>query len=325
MDVRTLGVSDLVVSRICLGTLSFGDPARRAWTLGEKDSHDILRAALDLGVNFFDTSNSYMQGESERILGTGLRKYARRADVVIASKVGLPFGGESRDGLLSPSQIRMHVEGSLRRLQTDYLDLYQLHRWDPVTPIDDVLRTLQDLVRAGKVRYLGASSMYAWQFAKAHYTAKSCGMDGFVSMQPQYNLVYREEEREVIPFCQAESIGVIPWSPLARGFLSGSRARGSGTTTRSRTDDLERRRYHTEMDYRILDETIAIADARGVSPAVVALGWVLAKPAVTSAIVGVTRVVQLQQAVQALSFRLAQDEMGRLESLYHPRAINDHD
>ncbi len=326
MEYRRLGSSDLMVSRVCLGALSFGDPARRAWTLTEADSRPLVRAALDLGVNFFDTANAYMSGESERILGAALADYATRSDVIIATKVGWPVGKGPQDRGLSRAHIIREIDGSLRRLRTNYIDLYQIHRWDPLTPIEETIETLDELVRKGKVRYLGASSMAAWQFAKAHYHARHNGLSPFVSMQAQYNLVYREEEREMIPFCLSEGIGFIPWSPLARGFLSGTRSRENGpTTTRGGTDDLERSRYHRDVDFAILDRVKAVAQQLNVSPAQVAIAWLLGKSVVTAPIVGVTRPHHLHEAVSALSFSLEPEQVATLEAPYQPRAINDHE
>lgn len=326
MDYRRLGNSDLVVSKICLGALSFGDPARRPWTLSEADSRPLIVSALERGINFFDTANTYMFGESERILGNALHDFARRNDVVIATKVGLPVGPGPADRGLSRAHITEQVEGSLRRLRTDYIDLYQIHRWDPGTPIEETIQTLNDLVQAGKVRYLGASSMAAWQFAKAQLIAAHSGASTFIAMQAQYNLAYREEEREMIPLCLSERIGLIPWSPLARGFLSGTRSReGFGSTVRARTDDLEHKRYHGDGDFAILDRLVAIAAARGVPPAQIALAWVLSKPVVTAPIVGMTRIEHLEQAVGAIRIVLAPEEVAALEAPYRPRPINDHD
>jgi aryl-alcohol dehydrogenase (NADP+) len=326
MEYRRLGSSDLMVSRICLGALSFGDPARRPWTLTEADSRPLVRAALDDGINFFDTANAYMSGESERILGAALADYARRSDVVIATKVGWPVGPGPQDRGLSRAHIFREIDDSLRRLRTDYIDLYQIHRWDPLTPIEETIGTLDELVREGKVRYLGASSMAAWQFAKAQCLARHCRRSPFVSMQAQYNLAYREEEREMIPFCLSEGIGFVPWSPLARGFLSGTRSRENGpATTRGHTDDLEHSRYHRDVDFAILDRVNAIARRLGASPAQVALAWLLGKPVVTAPIVGVTRMHHLKEAVAALSVSLDADQVAALEAPYQPREINDHE
>lgn len=314
------------MSRVCLGAMSFGDPKRRAWTLDETDSRRILGVAIDAGINFFDTANSYMLGESERILGAALTEIGSRDKFIVASKVGLPVGPGPQERGLSRRHIVSQVEGSLRRLRTDYLDLYQIHRWDYETPIEETLGALDDLVRAGKVRYIGASSMFAWQFAKAQVLARHLGFATFVSMQAQYNLAYREEEREMIPFCQSEGISLIPWSPLARGFLSGSRKReGFGNTIRAKTDNLEHKRYHGSLDFAILDRTSAIAMQRGITPAQVALAWLLGKSIVTAPIIGATRAEHVLEAAAATQLSLSDEEVQQLEEPYRPRAINDHD
>jgi 1-deoxyxylulose-5-phosphate synthase len=326
MDFRRLGNSELLVSRVCLGAMSFGDPKRRPWTLDEGDSRSIVRVAVDAGINFFDTANSYMAGESERILGGALADLGSRDNFVIASKVGLLAGPTPEDRGLSRRHITSQVEGSLRRLRTDYLDLYQIHRWDYHTPIEETLSALDDLVQAGKVRYIGASSMFAWQFAKAQCLARHLGLATFVSMQAQYNLAYREEEREMIPLCHSEGIGLIPWSPLARGFLSGTRKReGFGDTMRARTDDLEQKRYHGPVDFAILDRVCGVAARRNVTPAQVALAWLIGKPIVTAPIVGATRPEHILEAVQAAQLSLTHEETRELEEPYQPRAINDHE
>jgi aryl-alcohol dehydrogenase (NADP+) len=326
MDFRRLGNSELLVSRICLGAMSFGDPKRRAWTLDEADSRSIVRVAVDAGINFFDTANSYMMGESERILGGALADLGSRDNFVIASKVGLPVGPAPEDRGLSRRHIATQVEGSLRRLRTDYLDLYQIHRWDYQTPIEETLTALDDLVQAGKVRYIGASSMFAWQLARAQCLASHLGLATFVSMQAQYNLAYREEEREMIPLCQSEDIGLIPWSPLARGFLSGTRKReGFGDTIRARTDDLEHKRYHGPVDFAILDRVCGVAARINVTPAQVALAWLMGKPIVAAPIVGATRPEHILEAVKAAQLSLTSEEVLELEEPYQPRAINDHD
>jgi aryl-alcohol dehydrogenase-like predicted oxidoreductase len=326
MDYRQLGNSDLLVSRLCLGTLSFGDPRKRAWTLDEAASRKIIRSALDKGINFFDTANSYMLGESERILGAAIQDFTARHEVVIASKVGLPVGDTPGQRGLSRRHIMSQVDESLRRLRTDYIDLYQLHRWDYTTPIEETLDALASLVQAGKVRHLGASSMFAWQFAKLQFHLRRHDTSTFVSMQAQYNLAYREEEREMIPFCESEAIALIPWSPLARGFLTGTRTReGFGTTIRSKSDELEHKRYHGDVDFDVLDRVVSVANTRRISPAQIALAWVLSKPIVVSPIIGVTRPGQLEQAIEALSVTLSAEEVHSLESPYRPRTINDHD
>jgi aryl-alcohol dehydrogenase (NADP+) len=320
-----LGRSGLEVSRICLGTMSFGIPELRAWVLDEADSRAIIRHSIDQGINFFDTADTYSRGASEEIVGRAIREFCKREDVVIATKLGLPIGDGPNQKGLSRKHIMTSIDASLRRLGTDYVDLYQIHRWDYNTPLEETLEALDDVVRAGKVRYLGASSMFAWQFTMILCNTKSRGLARFVSMQAQYNLAYREEEREMIPLCLAEGIGVIPWSPLARGFLSGTRSRADrGSTVRAKTDELEHRRYHRDADFRVLADVLGIAQQRHVAPAQVALAWVLSKPAVTAPIIGVTRIDQLQEAIKALDVSLSEAEISQIEASYESREINDH-
>jgi len=326
MEYTNLGNTGLQVSRICLGTLTFGDPKVRVWTLTEEDSRPIIRRALELGINFFDTADTYSNGASEEILGRTLRDFSHRDEVVIATKVFSPMGDKPNQRGLSRVHVLNAVEASLRRLQIDYIDLYQIHRWDRDTPIEETLDTLDSLIRSGKVRYIGASSMYAWQFAKAIYLADLHGWSRFVAMQGHYNLVYREEEREMIPLCRAEGIGLIPWSPLARGFLTGSRARdGGGETLRARTDDFAARMYYKETDFQIVDRVIDLAQTRGVQPAQIALAWVLHQPGVTAPIVGASKLAHLEQAVDASSIALTKDELQFLGELYQPHPVLGHE
>src|SRR5919199_1412412 len=284
MKYIRLGNTGLKVSRICLGTMTYGSPKWREWVLSEEQSRPFIKRSLEAGINFFDTADMYSLGESEAVLGRALKEFAKREQVVIATKVFNPMSEGPNDRGLSRKHIFDSIDASLRRLQTDYVDLYQIHRWDNETPIEETLEALHGLVKAGKVRYIGASSMYAWQFAKALYLADLHGWTRFVSMQNHYNLVYREEEREMMPLCRAEGIGVIPWSPLARGFLSGNRARGerSADTIRSRTDEYARQLYYSDTDYTIAERVGEVARDRGVNPAQVALAWLLAKPGVTA-------------------------------------------
>ncbi len=324
MEYVNLGHSGLKVSRICLGAMSFGDPGWRDWVLPEEESRPILRRALELGINFFDTADMYSRGVSEEVLGRALRDFARREEVVIATKVYFPTGEGPNERGLSRKHILHAVEASLRRLGTDYIDLYQIHRWDSDTPIEETLETLDDLVRSGKVRYLGASSMYAWQFARALCLAERHGWTRFISMQNHYNLIYREEEREMIPLCLAEGVGLIPWSPLARGFLAGTRDREGGGTKRARSDAFAREMYFRDNDFEILARVQDLAARRGVTPAQIALAWLLHRPGVVAPIVGVTKMQHLEEAVAALEIGLSEEEMAYLEEPYQPHPVLGH-
>ncbi len=270
--------------------MTYGTPSWRPWVLDEAQARPIIQRAVEMGINFFDTADMYSNGLSEEILGRALRDFSRREDVVIATKVFFPMGESPNQRGLSRLHIMRSVDASLRRLGTDYIDLYQTHRYDPDTPIEETLQALHDLVRSGKVRYIGASSMYAWQFARCLYLADLHGWTRFISMQNHYNLVYREEEREMLPLCQAEGVGVIPWSPLARGFLAGNRQRTDyGDTTRARTDDYAQNMYYRETDFDVVGRVVHLAEQRGVSPAQVALAWLLHKPAVSAPIIGASK------------------------------------
>jgi len=326
MDYVNLGRTGLKVSRLCLGCMSFGDPGWREWVLPEETARPFIERALDLGINFFDTADMYSKGVSEQVLGRALGDFARRDQVVIATKVFFPMTSEPNGGGLSRKHIFDSIDASLRRLGTDHVDLYQIHRWDPSTPIDETLEALTALIRAGKVRYIGASSMFAWQFAKALYTADLNGWSRFVSMQNHYNLVYREEEREMMPLCVDQGIGVIPWSPIARGMLAGNRGRTEdrAQTVRAKDDDYSRRMYDREADFRVVDRTFEVADARGAEPAQVALAWLLAQPGVTAPIVGTTKLEHLESAVEAVALELSDEEIGRLEEPYVPHAVRGH-
>jgi aryl-alcohol dehydrogenase-like predicted oxidoreductase len=321
MDYTNLGRSGLQVSRICLGCMSFGVPERgnHPWTLDEEQSRPIIRQALEAGITFFDTANVYSDGTSEEILGRALRDYARREEVVVATKVHGRMRPDPNGRGLSRKAILHELDQSLRRLGTDYVDLYQIHRFDPSTPIEETLAALDQAVRAGKVRYLGASSMWAWQFATMLHSAQARGWERFVSMQNHYNLLYREEEREMLPLCRAEGVGVIPWSPLARGRL----ARPMDTETeRSRTDAFGRSLYdQDESDRQVVGAVQRIAQARGVPMAQVALAWLLAQPGVTAPIVGVTRPEHLQDALGALQISLEPEELAALEAPYRPHRV----
>jgi aryl-alcohol dehydrogenase (NADP+) len=320
MDYVSLGRTGLKVSKLCLGTMTYGDPTWRSWVLTEDAGRPFIERALECGINFFDTADVYSNGVSEEILGRAVRDCATRDNVVIATKVFFPMSANPNDRGLSRKHIMSAIDASLRRLGTDYVDLYQIHRWDPDTPIEETLLALHDVVRAGKARYIGASSMWAWQFATALQLAERNGWTRFVSMQNHYNLVYREEEREMLPLCEAEGIGVIPWSPLARGFLAGNR-RDKADTERARTDDIAHRLYYAESDFRIVDQVAALARERGVSSAQVALAWVLHKPGITAPIVGASKMEQLDQAVAALDITLSAEDLRRLEEPYEPHTV----
>ena len=325
MQYVNLGRSGLKVSRICLGTMSYGSKKWRDWVLPEEESRPFIQRAWELGINFFDTADVYSLGVSEEILGRALRDFCPHDQVVIATKVNQPMGEGPNERGLSRGHIMNSIEASLRRLGTDYVDLYQIHRWDPETPIEETLAALDDLVKSGKVRYLGASSMYAWQFAKSLYLADLHGWTRFISMQNHYNLIYREEEREMMPLCRAEKVGVIPWSPLARGFLTGTRQRaGGGETTRSRSDDFAASMYFKETDFQIVDRVLDLAKRRGVPPAQIALAWLLRQPGVTAPIIGASKMHHLEDAVAALEIELTDDECRFLEELYQPHPVLGH-
>jgi len=328
MDYVNLGKTGLKVSRICLGCMTYGAPATgelkpgsHAWALSEEESQPFLRQALELGINFFDTANVYSRGDSENILGRFLKANTRREAVVIATKLHGVMRDEPNGRGLSRKSIFFELDESLRRLQTDYVDLYQIHRWDYETPIEETLEALSDVVKSGKVRYIGASSMYAWQFTKALYLAQLHGWTRFVSMQNHYNLLYREEEREMIPLCQSEGIGVIPWSPLARGRLA--RPWQTESTKRYETDQFGKSLYSQteEIDHPVVDRLGRISEQRGASRAQVALAWMLSKPAITSPIVGATKPHHLADAAAALSLRLTPEEIASLEEPYTPHPV----
>ncbi|OLT11907.1 alcohol dehydrogenase [Pseudonocardia sp. CNS-139] len=325
MEYRRLGRTGLVVSRVCLGMLSYGSPAWRPWVLDLDASRPLVRSAVEAGITFFDTADQYSLGASEEITGTLLRElFPRREDYVLATKVCLPMSDRPNDGGLSRKHILAGIDNSLRRLGTDHVDLYQIHRWDPHTPIEETMEALHEVVKAGKARYIGASSMFAWQFAKAQYTADLAGWTRFVSMQDHYNLVYREEEREVHPFCLDQGVGVIPWSPLARGLLA--RPRQAGGTARTRVDgDYVERYYSRDSDGAVIDAVTDVAKRRGVPQAQVALAWMLSKDAVTAPIVGATRPGHVDDAVAAVGLALREDEIAELESGYVPHPVLGHE
>jgi aryl-alcohol dehydrogenase-like predicted oxidoreductase len=324
MQYVRLGHTGLKVSRLCLGCMSYGVPNERwPWALDEAASRPFIQRALELGINFFDTANVYSAGRSEEVLGRALKDFAKRDDVIIATKVFSPMGRGPNDSGLSRKHVLSQIDASLKRLGTDYVDLYQIHRLDSKTPAEEIMQTLDDLVRAGKVRYLGASSMWAWQFSKLQYTAQLHGWTRFASMQPHYNLIYREEEREMLPLCADQQVAVIPWSPLARGLLAGKAAERADSA-RARTDAYTRELYQDEAHAPILERLTVVARARGVSNMQVALAWLLSKPVVTSPIVGATKIPHLEQAVAALQIELSAAESATLEELYRPRAVAGH-
>ncbi|MDI5963330.1 aldo/keto reductase [Streptantibioticus silvisoli] len=319
MDYVKLGRTGLDVSRICLGCMSYGLKSRgnHPWSLEEEESRPFIRRALEAGVNFFDTANVYSDGTSEEIVGRALADYARRDEIVLATKVHSRMRPGPNGAGLSRKAIMAEIDNSLRRLGTDYVDLYQIHRWDDNVPVEETMEALHDVVKAGKARYLGASSMYAWQFSKAQYTAEAHGWTKFVTMQNHYNLLYREEEREMLPLCRDQGVGVIPWSPLARGRLTRD---WDATSARSETDEFGKSLYQ-ERDRHIVDAVTAVAEARGVSRAQVALAWLLGRPGVSAPIVGATKQQHLDDAVASVGLTLTAEETAQLEEHYTPRGI----
>jgi 1-deoxyxylulose-5-phosphate synthase len=325
MKFVQLGRSGLSVSRLALGCMSYGNPAWRPWVLDDAAARPFFRKAVDAGINFFDTADMYSLGASEEVVGRALGDFAKRDQVVIATKAFFPMGDGPNDRGLSRKHLLNAIDASLRRLGVDYVDLYQIHRLDPHTPIEETLEALHDIVKSGKARYIGASSMFAWQFARALYLADRHGWTRFVSMQDHYNLVYREEEREMLPLCRFEGVGVIPWSPLARGFLAGNRRREDwGETARAKTDDYGQQLYYSDADFAVAERVGEVAKARGAKPTQVALAWILAQPAVTSPIVGASRLEHLDQAVAALDLSLSDEERRLLEEPYVPHAVLGH-
>ena len=323
MKYTNLGRTGLRVSRICLGCMSYGTPTWRPWVLDEESSQPFFRRAVELGINFFDTADMYSLGVSEEVTGRALRRYARMDEVVLATKVYFPMGdGQNLRGL-SRKHIVQGCEASLKRLGVEAIDLYQIHRMDPNTPLEETLCALDQLVRQGKVRYLGASSAYAWQFARALGVADLHGWSRFVSMQGHYNLVYREEEREMLPLCESEGIGVIPWSPLARGLLAGSRRSLSDreSTARAKSDTFSSQLYDQPGDWEVVEATQRVAAARNVPPAQVALAWLLSRPGVTAPIIGATKPEHVEDAVRAVSLKLTAEELKALEAPYKPHEV----
>jgi len=325
MKYKNLGRTGLKVSELCLGCMTFGVPERgdHPWTLPEQQSRPLIRKAVDAGINYFDTANSYSDGTSEEIVGQALKDFTRRDEVVIATKVFFPMHKGPNAGGLSRKAIFTAIDASLRRLQTDYVDLYQIHRWDYSTPIEETVEALHDVVKSGKARYLGASSMYAWQFSKALHVAREHGWTAFVSMQNHYNLLYREEEREMMPLCTAERIAVVPWSPLARGRLTRA---WDTQTARTQTDAYGNKLYvaTVDADRKVVEQVATIAAARGVPKAQVALAWIAQKPFVTAPIVGASKPQHLDDAAAALTIKLDAAEIAQLEAPYAPHAIAGH-
>ena len=322
MDYVRLGSTGLKVSRLCLGTMTYGTPAWRPWVLDEAASRPFIKRALEHGINFFDTADMYSNGVSEEVVGRALKDFAKREQVVIATKVFYPTGDDPNSGGLSRKHIMHAVDASLRRLGVDYIDLYQIHRLDLNTTMEETCEALHDVVKAGKVRYLGASSMYAWQFAKMIAIQERHGWTKFVSMQNHYNLVYREEEREMIPFCLDQGIGLIPWSPLARGFLAGNRKRGEKRASlREQHDAYGHSLYYADADYDVAERVVEVAKRKGVLPIQVALAWVMGKPGVAAPIISATKVEQLDQLIAGMAVTLTGDEVVELESAYQPHPV----
>lgn len=328
MEYVNLGRTGIKVSRICLGCMSYGTPpagplrpGSQAWSLNEEQSQPFFKQALDLGINFWDTANVYANGDSERVVGRFLKANAKREDMIVATKLNGVMRDGPNGGGLSRKEIFFELDESLKRLQTDYVDLYQIHRWDKTVPIEETLEALNDVVRAGKVRYIGASSMWAWQLSKALYLSEKHGWAKFVSMQPHYNLIYREEEREMLPLCLDQGVGVIPWSPLARGRLA--RKSDADATKRLETDQFGKTIYSktADADRAVVDRVTEVAEKRGVAQAQVALAWMLTKPAITSPIVGATKPHHLEDAVAAVELKLSPDEVKALEEPYVPHAV----
>jgi 1-deoxyxylulose-5-phosphate synthase len=326
MEYINLGKSGLKVSRLCLGMMTYGSPEWRPWILDEAQAQPFVKLALAAGITFFDTADVYSLGESERVLGNLLKKLnVKRETVVVATKVFSPMSDEVNDHGLSRKHIMDSIDRSLKRLQMDYVDLYQIHRWDYSTPIEETMDALNDVVHAGKARYIGASSMFAWQFAKAQHIAELHNWAHFVSMQNHYNLVYREEEREMIPLCIDQGVGLIPWSPMARGFFAGDRKRsGGGETVRSKADPFADQLYFREEDFAVADRAREIAREHNVTGSQIALAWLLNKPHISAPIIGASKMDHLEQAIAALEIKLSAEEIKRLEEPYQPHPVLGH-
>ena len=323
MQYVNLGNTGLKVSRLCLGCMTYGSSKWREWVFNEDESRPFIQRALEAGINFFDTANMYSDGESEEVVGRALKDFGKRDEIVLATKVFNPMRPDPNGRGLSRKAIMTEIDHSLKRLGTDYVDLYQTHRWDYSTPIEETMEALHDVVKAGKARYIGASSMYAWQFAKA-LCGDQNGWTRFISMQNHYNLIYREEEREMIPFCQDQGVGLIPWSPLARGFLAGNRNKQGGETSRAKTDNYAKELYYQEDDFAIADRVGEVAGDKGLSNMQIALIWILAKPAITAPIIGVSKLKHLEEAVSALDVKLSAEDISKLEAPYKPHKILGH-
>jgi 1-deoxyxylulose-5-phosphate synthase len=326
MDYINLGKSGLKVSRLCLGMMTYGSSRWRKWVLDEEQALPFVKRALEAGINFFDTADVYSLGVSEQVLGNTLKACGvKRESVIIATKVFSPMSDEVNDRGLSRKHILDSIDQSLHRLKMDYVDLYQIHRWDYTSPIEETMEALNDVVKAGKARYIGASSMFAWQFAKAQYTADLHGWRRFISMQNHYNLVYREEEREMIPLCIDQGVGLIPWSPLARGFFGGNRHRqGGGETVRAQTDDFAGMLYYRPEDFNVAERAWEIAKAHNATGSQIALAWVLSKPHITAPIIGASKVEHLGQSIAALEIKLSSEEIKLLEEPYQPHPVLGH-
>ena len=324
MEYKNLGNTGLKVSRLCLGCMTYGSSKWREWVLNEDESRPFIQRAIEAGINFFDTANVYSLGASEEVLGRALRDFGKREDLVLATKVFSPMRPDPNGRGLSRKAILNEMDASLRRLGTDYVDLYQIHRWDYDTPIEETMEALHDVVKAGKARYIGASSMFAWQFAKSLYTADLFGWTRFVAMQNHYNLIYREEEREMMPLCRDQGIGVIPWSPLARGFLAGNRDKQGGETMRAKSDDYAKQLYYQDDDFAVADRLAEVAKGQRLPNMQVALAWILSKPEVTAPIIGVSKLRHLDDAISALSVELSDEEIKRLEEPYRPHRVLGH-
>ena len=325
MEYTRLGKSGLKVSRLCLGMMSYGSTDWREWVLPEDAARPFVKRALELGITFFDTADVYSLGVSEVITGRALRDLARRDQVIIATKVCSKMSDDPNDRGLSRKHIMDSIDRSLKRLATDYVDLFQIHRYDPETPIEETMEALHDVIKAGKARYIGASSMFAWQFAKAQHTADRHGWTRFVSMQNHYNLVYREEEREMIPQCVEMGVGLIPWSPLARGFLAGNRRKEDwGETVRAKTDPFAHNLYYQDADFHVVEGVVEVAARLGCKPTQVALAWLLSRPGVAAPIIGATKMSHLEDAVGALDVKLSPEDAAYLEEPYVPHPVLGH-
>ena len=324
MEYVNLGKTGLIVSRLCLGCMTYGSSKWRDWVLNEDESRPFIKRALEAGINFFDTANMYSDGVSEEVVGRALRDFADRDQVVIATKVFNRMRPGPNGRGLSRKAIMTEIDHSLRRLGTDYVDLYQVHRWDYDTPIEETMEALHDLVKAGKARYIGASSMFAWQFAQSLSVSELRNWTRFVAMQNHYNLIYREEEREMIPLCRDQGIALIPWSPLARGFLAGNRSKSASETARSKTDEYAHQMYYQDDDFAVVERVTEIAQRRGLPNMQIALAWILSKPGITAPIIGASKPHHLDDAIAALSVKLSGEEIKRLEEPYRPHRILGH-